>query len=59
MNRYNLHQCPFCAGEMLEIVTTETGDHVVLCGDCQASGPAATDNHDAAVFWNQRDGIEP
>lgn len=56
MNRYNLQQCPFCAGEMLEVVTDDNDNHLVLCNDCQAQGPAASDEYHAIKAWNEREG---
>jgi len=41
--KYTIQPCPFCAGDMTEVVTDDSENFAVLCGDCQAQGrPAAT-----------------
>lgn len=50
-----LQPCPFCSGELTEAVIDENENRVVLCNDCQAQGPAASDEHNAVKAWNQRE----
>jgi len=53
--KYTIQPCPFCAGDMTEVVTDDSENFAVLCGDCQAQGPAGSDEHHAVKFWNSRE----
>lgn len=54
MTTSKLSSCPYCSSDMNEIISDHGGQYVVLCGDCEAQGPPASDEYHAALFWNER-----
>lgn len=52
--KYIIQPCPFCEGEMTELITDENDNHAVYCGDCHATGPTAGSKEAAVNAWNER-----
>ncbi|GAF86782.1 unnamed protein product [marine sediment metagenome] len=56
-----LKPCPFCGGTNL---ASPPGQAVIVCGDCDATGPAGAEHPTSEALtyiagaskWNQRDG---
>lgn len=51
--RIKLKECPLCGGTP-GIVHEECGMHMVICENCNASGPVKFNSVDAANAWNVR-----
>jgi Lar family restriction alleviation protein len=48
-----LISCPFCKSNKINITFSILG-HRAICGDCEAMGPAAESDAEAAAAWNKR-----
>lgn len=53
MSGPELRECPFCGGDG-EFEKLALGALVIMCGDCQSTGPDGGTEAEAIAAWNTR-----
>lgn len=64
MKRPGTNACPFCGSDESHMLGTSHGEgfitHAIICGRCEATGPASRlDEDDAVALWNGANARDP